>query len=94
MLSTLYYISKDKQSVLNFFQNVILIDWKILTYGQTVIQEAIEISKSKDYDLEDLLQCLCAKENQCESIITNDKKFNNCGIQIITREKFLKTFHN
>ena len=92
MLSTLYYISKDKQSVLNFFQNVILIDWKILNYGQEVIQEAIKISKEKNYDLEDLLQCICAKQNQCEAIITNDKKFHNCGIQIITSENFLELY--
>ena len=92
MLSTLYYISKDKQSVLNFFQNVILIDWKILNYGQEVIQEAIKISKEKNYDLEDLLQCICAKQNQCKAIITNDKKFHNCGIQIITSENFLELY--
>lgn len=91
MLSTLYYISKDNQSVLNFFQNVILIDWKILNYGQEVIQEAIKISKEKNYDLEDLLQCICAKQNQCEAIITNDKKFHDCGIQIITSENFIKS---
>lgn len=91
MLSSLYYISKDKESVLNFFQNVILIDWQILTYGQTVIKEAIELSKEKNYDLEDLLQCLCAKQNQCEAIITNDKKYHNCGIQIITNENFLNS---
>lgn len=90
MLSTLYYISNDKQNVLNFIENVILADWQILYYGQTVIKKAVELSKTKKCDLEDLLQCICAKENQCSLILTNDKKFYNCGIPITSSENFFK----
>jgi predicted nucleic acid-binding protein len=40
-------------------------------------------------DLEDILQCLCAKENGCDVLITNDKKFYDCDIKIMTIKEFL-----
>jgi len=46
--------------------------------------------KAKEQDLEDALQCLCAKENNCTLLITNDKKFVDCGIEIMNYERFLK----
>jgi len=89
MLSTLYYISKDKISTLEFFQNVVYIDWKVLSFGEVVIKKATKIALEKNLDLEDLLQCLCAKENQCNILITNDKKFYECGITIMTVDEYL-----
>jgi len=90
MLSTLYFISKDKKATLEFFENIIYIDWYILSYGKKVIKEATRISLSKGIDLEDTLQCLCAKENNCMLLITSDKKFVDCGIKIVNYEGFLK----
>jgi predicted nucleic acid-binding protein len=89
IITTLYYILKDKKSTLNFLKNVILIDWTILIFGKSVLNEAIELSLEKNVDLEDTLQCLCAKENGCKILITNDKKFYDCGISICTIEDFL-----
>jgi len=48
------------------------------------------MSLEKDLDLEDVLQCLCAKENGCDVFITNDRKFYDCGINIMTTEAFLE----
>jgi len=90
MLSTLYFISKDKKATLEFFENIIYVDWNIMSYGQKVISEATNISLIKGIDLEDTLQCLCAKNNGCNLLITNDKKFVNCGIEIVNYERFLK----
>jgi len=90
MLSTLYFISKDKKATLEFFENIIYIDWYVLPYGEQVIKEATHISLSKGIDLEDTLQCLCAKENACTLLITSDKKFVDCGIKIVNYEGFLK----
>jgi len=90
MLSTLYFISKDKKATLEFFENIIYIDWHILAYGEKVIKEATHIALSKGIDLEDTLQCLCAKENTCTLLITSDKKFVDCGIKIVNYESFLK----
>jgi len=89
MLTTLYYISKDKKQTLRFFKDLIFIDWNVLIFGMGTIGEATELALEKDVDLEDVLQCLCAKESDCNILITNDKKFYNCGIEVLTVEKFL-----
>jgi len=88
MLSTIYYISKDKTSTLEFFENIIYIDWSILAFGTTIIKNATQKALQKKLDLEDLLQCLCAKENGCQLLITNDKKFYDCDIKTVGYEYF------
>ena len=90
MITTLYYILKNKQETLNFFKNLIFVDWNILTFGIDIIKYGTELSLDKNLDLEDVLQCLCAKENNCNILITNDIKFYDCGIKIYTAEQFLK----
>lgn len=90
MLSTLYYISKNKTATLAFFKNVIFIDWEVFSFGSEVIREAIEISLKINSDFEDILQCLCAKHNHCSALISNDKKFYNCGINIYSSNEFIK----
>ena len=89
MLTTLFYISKDKKAVLLFFENVIFIDWEILVFGLETIKLATNLSLEKDLDLEDTLQCLCAKENGCKMVITNDKNFYDCGMNVSSVELFL-----
>ncbi|MCV6608281.1 MAG: type II toxin-antitoxin system VapC family toxin [Campylobacterales bacterium] len=86
MITTLYYISKDKEATLDFIENVVLEDWEVLSFGEKVMKEAVALSKKKNEDLEDLLQCLCGKENGCSVIYTNDKKFVDCGIEIVSLE--------
>lgn len=90
MITTLYYILKDRITTLGFLENVVFIDWTILTFGKNVLKQAVKVSLEKKSDLEDTLQCLCAKENGCEVLITNDIKFYDCGISIYTTEEFLK----
>lgn len=91
MVTTLYYILKDKKNTLEFLKNVIFIDWKVLEFGKKVLEKGIELSLENNLDLEDLLQCLCAKENGCSYLITNDKKFYDCGVKIMSSEEFLNT---
>jgi predicted nucleic acid-binding protein len=88
MLSTLFYISKDKETTLEFFQNVVFVDWKVFSFGERIIKEGVKLALTEKVDLEDLLQCLCAKENECDIIITNDKRFCDCGVQIMSVEEF------
>jgi predicted nucleic acid-binding protein len=89
MLSTIFYIIKDKKSVLNFFK-VIKDDWNIVSFGKNVIEGALDICIQNDYNLEDVMQCLCAKENACNVLITNDNDFCSCGIECMNVGKFLK----
>jgi predicted nucleic acid-binding protein len=88
MLSTLFYIQKDKRKTLEFFK-VIYKRWVISSFGKDVIKKAIDLSFENSLDLEDVLQCLCAKENGCDVLITNDKKFYDCDIKIMTIKEFL-----
>ena len=86
MLTTLFYILKDKKNTLIFFENLVFVDWSVLTFGLDTIKLATRLSLEYDLDLEDVLQCLCAKENGCDVLITNDKKFYDCDMQIATIE--------
>lgn len=88
MLSTIFYLNVDKKFALEFFQ-FIQTRWQIVPFGQKVIKDAVNLTLENSLDLEDVLQCLCAKENGCDVLITNDKKFYDCGIKIVTIEEFL-----
>jgi predicted nucleic acid-binding protein len=79
MLSTIYYLIKDKKKVLMFLKDI-LIEWSIVPFNKDVVLKAIEISLETKKDFEDMLQCLTAKKYNCV-LITNDRKFVNCGIE-------------
>jgi len=88
MLSTIYYIEKDKQKVLAFFE-MIQTRWHIVPFGGKVISQAIQTASKRQADFEDMLQCFCAAACQCDLLITNDKTFASCGIEIAGYEKFV-----
>ena len=88
MLSTVYYINKNNIKTLDFFK-VIQNRWTIAPFGKNVVRDAIDLSLKKDLDLEDVLQCLCAKQNRCDVLITNDGSFCDCGISVMATEEFL-----
>ncbi len=88
MLTTIYYISKNKKGVLRFLKNV-LDDWQVLSFGQQLIKAGIDLSLKNELDLEDVLQCLCARETGCAVFITNDNKFYDCGMSIQNVDNFL-----
>ena len=79
MLSTIYYLIRDKKKVLMFLKDI-LIEWSIVPFNKDVVLKAIEISLETKKDFEDMLQCLTAKKYNCV-LITNDRKFVNCGIE-------------
>jgi predicted nucleic acid-binding protein len=89
MLTTIYYISKNKTKALEFFETVLHI-WKIVSFGRERLFEAITISK-EGKDFEDVLQCLSAKELQCSILITNDKEFYPCGIEIMNSTQYINS---
>jgi predicted nucleic acid-binding protein len=93
MLTTIFYINSDKQYCLNFF-DLISKRWNIISFGNKVISSAINLALENNLDLEDTLQCLCAKENECDVFITSDKKFYNCGVEIQNTKEFLQKFAN
>jgi predicted nucleic acid-binding protein len=88
MLTNIFYISEDKKQTLRFFKTI-QYKWKITHFGDKVIKGAIDLSLEKNLDLEDVLQCLCAKKNNCDVLITSDKYFYDCGVKIQTASEFL-----
>ena len=88
MLSTIFYINKNKRQTLEFFK-LIQKRWQIVPFGKDVVARAVDLSLENDLDLEDVLQCLCAKENGCQTFITNDKKFYDCGIAVMNCADFI-----
>jgi len=90
MLSTIYYIIRDKEKVLNFYQDIVNDEyWHIIPFEKDVIEKAIDFSLKNNQDLEDVLQCFLAKKYKA-FLITEDKDFVNCGIKILNYEEFLK----
>ena len=89
MLSTIYYIMKDKEQTLTFFRSIVFTQWQVLAFGQEVYREAVVLALENKIDFEDLLQCLCAKNNDCKLIVSNDHTFYNCGVEIVSAEQFL-----
>lgn len=52
-------------------------------FHMDTIKQAREIAKTaKENDLEDMLQYVCALQNNCELIITNDKSFYHGDIKL------------
>ena len=88
ILTNVFYISKNKKDTLIFFK-LIQNRWEITPFGEKIISDAIEHSFENNLDLEDVLQCFCAKENGCHLLITNDKRFHDCGMTLMTTKDFL-----
>lgn len=89
MLSTIFYISKEKEQVLSFFATI-MHKWSVVSYGNSLIVEAINMcQENSGQDLEDTLQCLCAKKHQCIYIVTSDKGFVKCGVEVVGYEHLL-----
>jgi predicted nucleic acid-binding protein len=92
-ISTVFYISNNKSKVLKFFLKI-QHNWIISKFGSIVINDALNLSLAKNLDLEDILQCLCAKNNNCDVFITSDTNFHNCGIKIQTPQDFINEHSN
>ena len=89
MLSTIYYVMKDKRRTLEFFREIVFKQWQVFAFGIDVCEEAAMLSMAKNIDFEDLLQCLCAKENGCSLVLTSNKDFVDCGIAVMSIDQFL-----
>jgi len=82
------YILKGNTKVLYFFKTIIQ-KWNVVAFGVDVIDSSIDFCIENGSDLEDTLQCMCAKKNGCKTFLTSDKKFIDCGVDIISYEQFL-----
>ena len=93
MLSTLYYISKDKKATLEFFEHIVFVDWDVVSFGKETLHRATQLALENSADLEDTLQCLCAAREKCGMLVTEDRRFVKCGIEILDYEKALSKIY-
>lgn len=87
IFTTVYYVASKKID----FEVIVLELEKIITFIKiipidiAIITNALEVAKNENHkDLEDILQYLCAKTQNCELIVSNDKKFYSKDIKVET----------
>ena len=83
------YIAKKQVQDIREFLNVVNKTFVISGATNSMIKKALEI---KNNDLEDNIQYLIAKEQNCKLIITNDKKFINKDLKVIGSEEFYNEY--
>ena len=85
IFTTIYYVASKKiehQKLLAELEKLLTFI-EILPIDINTITKAMQISKTTNQkDLEDILQYTCAKDNNCNLIVTNDKKFYSPDIEI------------
>jgi predicted nucleic acid-binding protein len=89
MLTTLYYISKDKRATLEFFEHIIFVDWDVVPFGRETLYDATRLALENSADLEDTLQCLCAAKEESVMVVTENRDFVECGVEILDYENAL-----
>lgn len=93
ILTTVFYVCKKnvpRKKLFDFFEMIIQ-EFEIVGFGEDVIDESIGICrKNAKLDFEDSLQCICAKKNKCDLIVTNDKDFPDFGCKVVSLKEFLE----
>ena len=96
ILTTVYYVTKKeiaRKKLLSFFE-MIDDEFNVLNFKKGVVKKAIKLcQKNGKLDFEDVLQAVCAEKNNCDMIITNDKKFPQLKIPVMTIKDFLKEYN-
>ena len=91
LITTIYYIDakRNKNQALLNIRNIIQ-TLNIIYFTNQEIEEVCELMlKDKKYqDLEDALQYILAKKQNCDLIISNDKDFVSKDIPVISSGKF------
>lgn len=77
-ISTLFFVAQKRlpyNTIIEYLE-ALQKNFVILPFGEDVIKKALEYCKNSSRpDLEDVLQACCAKENNCDFLVTNDKSF-------------------
>mgnify|MGYP006310383159 CR=1 FL=1 len=93
IVTNVYYITSkytDKLNALDSLEDIEAI-FRILPFDNSLLKKAVILMKEDTSytDLEDTIQYLLAKQNGCEIIITNDKKFVSKDVQLYSTEEFV-----
>ena len=93
IITTIYYvgIKFDKSSILDKIIDVNK-TLKVIDFSNKEIAQTCTLMKeNKNYkDLEDTIQYILAKKQNCDLIISNDENFYASDIEVISSEEFCK----
>ncbi len=95
IVTTIYYIDAKlgKQRAL---ENIIKMNMfvKIIDFSNKEVAQTCQLMKrDEDYkDLEDTMQYILAKKEQCDLIISNDRKFVSKEIELLSSEAFIEKY--
>ena len=95
LITTIYYINSknDKKQALLNIQSINK-TLKIIEFSNKEVESTCKLMlEDSDYkDLEDTLQYIMAKKQNCDLIISNDKNFVSKDIRLLTSEQFYKEY--
>jgi len=94
LLTTVYYLTKKPLGKVNALQQMKIFNQTInvIAFSNDEIDEAISLMEKnvKYSDLEDTIQYVMARKENCDYIITNDKKFASGDVPILSSDEALK----
>lgn len=95
LITTIYYIlaKKSKSNALNSIVKLNKI-CQIIDFSNKEISQTCKLMKDDESygDLEDTLQYVLAQKENCELIISNDKRFMSKEIELLSSEAFIKKY--
>ncbi len=95
IITTVYYIDskKDKKRTIEKIEDINKI-LKIIDFSNKEVVQTCKLMKEDESykDLEDTLQYVLAQKENCDIIISNDKRFASKEIELLTSEAFLKKY--
>jgi len=96
LITTIYYIlsKKSKSKALDAIEYLNKI-CKVIDFTNNQISQTCRLMReNKNYkDLEDTIQYILAKNQNCDLIISNDKGFYSKEIELLNSNQFIKKFH-
>ena len=95
LITTIYYLDskKDKKQALKNIQSINT-TLKVIDFSNKEVEQTCSLMlQDSDYkDLEDTLQYIMAKKENCDMIISNDENFVSKNIEVLTSKEFYKRF--
>ena len=95
LITTIYYVlaKKSKSNALNSIVKLNKICQVIDFSNKEIAQTCNLMKEDESYkDLEDTLQYVLAQKENCDMIISNDKKFASKEIELLSSEAFIKKY--
>ena len=90
LITTIYYIlsKADKEKALNYIEDSTSV-FTLIPFSNKEVIEAVNLMKNNSNfkDLEDTIQYVLAKKENCNLILTNDKKFFSPDIKVLTAKE-------